>query len=79
MHPLTELKQLLLQASLKKRRGIVTRTTESHIYVTLSKGVTKVVARNDATDYKPGDTIMLLGDTLLGRTGRNKTSRIYEV
>ena len=77
MNPTRELKSILQDASGKRKKGTVIKTTIDTVFVTVGSQ-TRAIKRTDATDYKPGDTVSVQGDALLGRR-RIKPAKIFVV
>lgn len=74
-HPLLELRRLLTSTTVK-RSGTVQRVESGKVYITTDKGVV-IKERTDATDYRPGDRVVLVQGELAGKQSRDDTKPVF--
>jgi hypothetical protein len=68
-HPLIELRRLLSPGK-PKQSGTVQRVEGNKVYVSTEKG-TVIRDRTGATDYRPGDRVVLIQGELAGKQSRD--------
>lgn len=74
-HPLLELRRLLSTGA-AKRSGTVQRVEGGKVYITTDKGVV-IKERTDATDYRPGDRVVLVQGELAGKQARDDSKPTF--
>lgn len=65
-HPLLQLQALFTKRTARVS-GKVVRTNGSEVYVATDRGPVSVRRKNDGTDYRPGDSVLLRDGELVGR------------
>lgn len=78
MHYLDELKKLLGAGGSRRTRGEVVSTSDSTVTVRVN-GSTRVMQRNSATNYRPGDEVFVQGEVLLGKAVARGRGKSYPV